>query len=467
MIKQTENMNITGITDENERRLAAECLDFAIREGADKARITLDKSLLNKFATLNGTLDRVSQCLDRTLTFCLFVNGRYGVSSTNRLDENELKDFISKAISEIKMLAPDPCRDLPSKERTEKNARTGKELGLFDEVFGTMTAGKRVKAALEASGYAHRKEEEKNRKDIPSILISEEGEYSDSVSDTYIIDSDGLECRHMETSFEYGVEITLQGPQGDKSGGFWWTASPWLKDFDASGCFEEALGRASAKLNPQFINGGKMNMVVGTEVASKMVTPILNALNGFSIQQENSFLKDSLDKKIFSERMNIEDMGRTAGTAGAKLFDSEGVATVNAPIIKNGMVKKYAVNTYIANKTGLKPTIESFTRIKVLPFAENGSRELTQKDIISLCSEGILVTGFNGGNYNPATGDFSYGIEGFGFKGGKITCPVSGMVITGNFITLWNNLIACGSDSRICSSDRIPTLAFSDVDFSS
>ena len=34
--------------------------------------------------------------------------------------------------------------------------------------------------------------------------------------------------------------------------------------------------------------------------------------------------------------------------------------------------------------------------------------------------EGILVTGFNGGNSNPATGDFSVGVEGFYVKNGEI-----------------------------------------------
>ncbi len=84
------------------------------------------------------------------------------------------------------------------------------------------------------------------------------------------------------------------------------------------------------------------------------------------------------------------------------------------------------------------------------------------------CSgEGILVTGFNGGNSNSSTGDFSYGIEGFAFKDGKICHPVREMLVTGNFLTLWNNLLAAGCDARACSARQIPTLAFKNVDISS
>ena len=40
------------------------------------------------------------------------------------------------------------------------------------------------------------------------------------------------------------------------------------------------------------------------------------------------------------------------------------------------------------------------------------------------------------------------------------------MVITGNFITLWNKLLGAGNDARKCMSKQIPSLAFADVDFS-
>ena len=85
---------------------------------------------------------------------------------------------------------------------------------------------------------------------------------------------------------------------------------------------------------------------------------------------------------------------------------------------------------------------------------------------MKLSGNGILVTGFNGGNCNPVTGDFSFGVEGFAFSKGKLTHPVREMLITGNILELWNNLIAAGSDARPSSRWQIPTLAFEEVSFS-
>ena len=76
------------------------------------------------------------------------------------------------------------------------------------------------------------------------------------------------------------------------------------------------------------------------------------------------------------------------------------------------------------------------------------------------------MTGFNGGNCNPTTGDFSYGVEGFAFRDGKITHPIREMVVTGNMITLWNGILAAGTDARPCTRWQIPTLAFNAADFS-
>ena len=83
-----------------------------------------------------------------------------------------------------------------------------------------------------------------------------------------------------------------------------------------------------------------------------------------------------------------------------------------------------------------------------------------------LHSKKLINSLFNGGNSNAATGDFSYGVEGFAFRGGKIVHPVREMVITGNFMELWNNLAGIGCDARTCMSKIIPSLAFTNVDFS-
>ena len=432
-------------------------LEFALEKGAQQVRLTYSKSVMNLTGILNGEVDKTAYALDQSLQLQLFVDGRFGTFSSNRLEKEEIERFILSAIDTVRMLEPDQFRSLPEPARLVKDALTGKELGLYDPSYEELTSARRKEMALGSSFWSRKEELEKG-----FTVIAEEGEYSDSLFDSITIDSQGLFARHTETSFEIGYEATVEDAHGNHYSNFWWDASPLLEDLQLGTCSKTAIERASAALFPVGIDSCRTNLIVDTECAGKLVTPLLNALGGFAVQQKNSFLADKLGKKIFPESLSIIDLPRVHGETGCRLFDSEGVATKDLPVIENGVVKTFFINTYIGHKIGVEPTIEDATRVKLMPVGEC----VTQEDLLREIGDGILVTGFNGGNSNAATGNFSYGIEGFLIRGGKKVHPVREMLITGDFISLWNNLVATARDARPCMSKLIPTLAFKDVSFS-
>ena len=442
---------------EQEIALARASMEFALESGAQKVRVTLNKSLMELFGMLNGELDKVTHALDRSLQVALFVDGRFGSFSSNRLEEEGLKAFLLDAIDTVRTLEPDPARDLPDPARTAKDALTGKELDLYDPAYEGLTSEKRREFAFSSSIWARKAALEKG-----FTLISEEGEYSDSLFDTVVMDSNGLYARHTETSFEIGYEVTVEDPDGNRYASYWWDATPRLSAILPSleTCSEKAVGRASAQIGPMDHPGGKCTVVVDSECASKFLTPMLSALGGYAVQQKNSFLLDKVGQAVFPERLTILDCPRTPGRTGSRLYDSEGVATQEFPIIDKGVITRYFINTYIAGKTGMAPTVEDATRPMVVPFGGCQTRD----DLLRKMGSGILITGFNGGNSNTSTGDFSYGIEGFAFEDGRITHPVREMLVTGNFIDLWNHLVATADDARLCMSKLIPTLAFENID---
>lgn len=454
---------ITG----EEMALTRECLKFAEAHGASAVRITLTKSVENLVATLDGEIDKVTRCADRSMSIALFADGRYGSFSINKLEREALERFVSEAIETVRMFAPDGFRKLPEPERCCHSAIDGREMGIYDPAWESVTPEDRIRMALEACVSPHAGSAAPHAGLDPAspgyTLVSEEGEYSDSEYDTYIVDSQGLECRHTETSFDYGVEVTIEDAKGNKYSDYWWTAATHLKDYNALDCGATAVRRAAAQIGAEPVKSGRYNMVVGSEVASRLVTPLLNALNANSIQQGNSFLVGSEGKKLFSCGLTLLDEPWRKGESGSKLFDSEGVATVEAPIIKDGVVERYFINTYMSGKMGIPATVEDATRPRLNAWPEQG---LDRNSLMKMCGSGILVTDFNGGNCNMTTGDFSYGISGQVFENGVPVRPVHEMLITGNFLTLWQNLIASGSDFRPCATKLIPSLAFSNVDFS-
>ena len=449
----------------NEIDIAKFCISYAVEHGADAARASLSKSVMDGYTLLNGELDKVTHSADRSVYLYLFVDGRYGTFSTNRLEISELEGFITKAIEMVRMLGEDECRCLPEIERTEKNALTGRELDLYDEAYESSNAEKRFEKAKSISIYGKTEESDKYS------LISEECEYSESVDDNYLVDSQGFEGRHTETMFYCFAETTIKAADGNKYSGFWWEAAQKENGLDCKGCSEKALKKAVGQIGPQKRRSGNYRMVVENNVASRLLSPIVSALNASAIQQKVSFLDESIGKQIFPEGMTLMDMARTPGKSGSRLFDTEGVATKDCPIIEAGKVSRYFVSTYMSKKMDIPATIEDLSRPVMIPYLKGEDLSVEEKEVslqtvLKKCSNGILVTGFNGGNCNPGPGEFSFGVEGFAFSKGKITHPVREMLITGNMIGLWNNLIAAGNDYRPSARWQIGTLAFENVSFS-
>lgn len=447
----------SGTLSDVEVALAEKALVMAREAGASACRVTLSKSVLDLAGTLDGALDKVTHCLDRSLSIVLFVDGRYGSFSTNKLDEEDLGPFIGKAVQTVRLLTEDPHRSLPAPERIARDSVRGDETKCWDpEGYAAVSVDWLVETALADAVTGH-------FEDPGFTLVSEEGELSVTVSESLLLDSNGARCRCKDTLFEYGVEVTLQdNATGEKISGYWWDSSPWLARLDHACCGAIAVKRALAAAGASPAPTGRYTMAVSTECMAKLVTPLTSALGGFALQQRNSFLEESLGKKLFSEKLTLLDEPRVPGVNGARLYDSEGVATLNGPIIGSGTVRTYFINTYMASKMGVAPTVEDAMRPVLVPTRPG----VTLEDWAAEAPEGaIIVDGFNGGNHNGATGDFSYGIEGRIRRGGK-WLPVKEMLITGNFLQLWASVADVLDDARPCSPKSLPSVVFENVDFS-
>lgn len=450
-------MGTKGIINETEINLARRCIDIALAEGADSVRASLSKTISNGINVLDGETDKVTYSEERSILLHVFASGRYGVYSTNRLEYNDLKKFIKDAVGMTELLGEDPCRSLPAKDMKAGGCTEGDELGLEDEEYPEIDSKRKNDIALSVCNSKGKSEGE-------WTLESSEEEYSDSYDDNYIVDSDGFEGRHIETSYAYCTEATIKDRNGNRFSGYWWDASPFFRNADFSAVGAMAISRAAMHINPRSITSGLYGIVVDRSCASRLVSPLLQALDAQNIQQGNSFLAGKDGKKLFSDNLTLYDRPLEYGCPGSRLFDFEGVATKNMDLISDGAVANFLVNTYMAHKTGMAQTVEDVSRPCIRAHICNCSKkEINLEDICRSVGKGLYITDFNGGNCNPATGNFSFGVEGLLIDNGEFVHPVKEMLMTGNMIQLWSRLLGAGSDPRKCARWQIPTLAFEDV----
>lgn len=436
------------ITDNN-KKLAQWAMDYALKNGCQAAKLVLYSNSNASFELRDAKIDKLQQASESGLSISLYVDGKYGSYSTNRLDKKELESFIRNGIDSTRYLAEDEARVLPDSSRYYKGGKP--DLQQFDDKFYNLNPDDKVDIARAAAEEVLGKDER---------IISVGSSYSDGEGASYRLTSNGFEGESKSTWFAVSADVAVKGEGEARPSSSWYDSAMFYDKLIKSGIGTKALERVLKKLGQRKAASGKYTMVLDPMNSGQLLSPLLNALYGSALQQKSSFLLNKLNTKVGSDKLNLMDEPHLIGARGARYFDNEGVATERRPIFENGTLKTYFIDTYNSKKMGVEPTISSPSLLILQP----GNKDLD--GLVADVQKGILVTGFNGGNSNKSTGDFSYGIEGFLIENGKLVQPVNEMNVTGNMITLWSSLVAVGNDPRVSSSWRIPSLVFEGVDFS-
>lgn len=436
------------MTKQEKYTLAHWAIDFALANGANEASVVIANSTGSSIEVRNEKIDKLEQAIEKGLTIRLFVNQRYTTASTNRLNKKELEGFIKQAIEGAQYLSEDEFRQLPAPELYYKGG--GEDLKVYDEAINSVEPEEKIKLV---------KALEKEVLGTDERIISVSTSYYDGYSEKVMVTSNGFEGDAQNTYFSMGASVSVKSGDARPSGG-WYESSISFADLKKQGSGKIALDKALQKIGQQKLKSERLPMLVENEQVQRILSPMISALSGSAIQQNNSFLLNKKGEKVASEKLNITDHPTLVGGRASRHFDGEGMAAIQRPIFEKGILKNYFIDTYYAKKMDVEPTTGGTSNL----IFELGTHDLA--GLIKTLKRGIFVTGFNGGNANPTTGDFSYGIEGFLIEDGKISTPVNEMNITGNMLSLWKNIAEIGNDAEKQASWRTPSIIFNEVDFS-
>ncbi len=437
------------MTKEEQYSITKWVMEHAIQNGAQQARVILYNNNSSQIEVRDEKIDKLQESNRIGMQINLYVDKKYSSISTSRItNKEELGKIIEEAIVGTRYLAEDEFRTLPDPGLYYKG--DGPDLKSVDPKFNSVDPQQKIESAFAL---------EKEVLGTDERIISVSTSYNDGMSGSVMVASNGFEGDSENSYYSLSASVSVTDgtarPQGN-----WYNSSIFSDKLVRKDIGKKALQRAVDRLGQAKIESGKMPMIVENRSAGQVVRPMISALNGSSIQQKQSFLIDMIGEKIGSDLMTIVDDPFIVSGRGSRLFDSEGMATKKRSVIKNGVLKTYYIDTYYGKKMKMEPTTGSTTNLVFKPGEKN------LEGLLSGIDRGILVTGFNGGNSNPVTGDFSYGIEGFLVENGKLIKPVAEMNITGNFKQLWKELVAVGSDADLSRSWRLPSMVFENVDFS-
>ena len=184
-----------------------------------------------------------------------------------------------------------------------------------------------------------------------------------------------------------------------------------------------------------------MPVLFAPEVAQGLIGHLVGAISGSALYRNASFLKDSVDERLFPEWLNLQERPLLKRGAGSASFDSDGVATRQRLIIDQGILTGYVLSSYSARRLGLETTANAggVRNLLLLPGGGND-------DLVREMGQGFLVTEVMGQGVNLVTGDYSRGASGFLVENGQCTMPIDGVTIAGNLRDMFLNIVATGQD---------------------
>jgi PmbA protein len=423
--------------------------ELALAKGAYEAAAGAYRARHVEVAWRDGRVEKVTEATTRGLGLDLYVDGRYASVSTSDLREEALARFVADAVALARTLAPDPYRKLPDPELYRGQADV--ELDLDDPTYGALDAAERRRLA-EAIEVAAR--------GVPGAerILSVTTSAADSRAESALVQTNGFEGTKRGTDFWISAEVTVKDPDGRRP-----------EEYAASGGRHrsaqeppEAVGRRAAERAMSRVGAVKgesavTTLVVDQRASGRLLAALLGPLAASALQQKRSYLEGKLGTAVASPLLDLRDDPLVPRGLGSRLYDSEGIAAKPFTIFEDGVLRSCFVDTYYGRKLGMKPTT---SRSSNLAWKLGAS---SRDALVAQAGEGVLVTGFLGGNSNGTTGDFSLGVRGFRIRNGAITEPVGELNASGNHLELWRRLVAVGNDPYPYSAMRTPTLVFEGV----
>ncbi|MFK7926734.1 MAG: TldD/PmbA family protein [Myxococcota bacterium] len=432
--------------------LAQSVVDRAIALGADEAAATLSSGSHATLVRRDGRVEQATEATSRGLSVSLFVDEKASSHSTSDLRPEALDGFLQKALDATRYLEPDPDQRQPDPELCGRGA-TEDELDQDDPSWLDRTPEQRAKLAeaMEQQLSGLRTDD----------VISGSTWCADGRTTTARVMSNGFSGEHTSAGYSLGGDVTLDEGNGKRPEAGAYYGARHLSDLpDPDHIAAEVMERARERVGAKAIESGTYPMILLNRAAGRMLGMFGGPLSGSSLFEKRSCLDGKVGEAIASKHLTLIDDPLVPRGLGSRPWDGDALAAKKRTIIENGVLQQYYIGVYYGRRLGVDPTTGGRSNWVVPPG------ERSWEDLAKGLDKAILVNSFLGGNANPITGDFSYGIRGVLVENGAVTQSLAEMNVSGNLMTLFHKLSAVGNDPWEWSSARIPSLIFEDIQFS-
>lgn len=204
----------------------------------------------------------------------------------------------------------------------------------------------------------------------------------------------------------------------------------------------------------------KYKVLLDRTCVASLLSCLLSQLNAKSVQKHLSLFEGKIDSQIISKNITITNEPHCT-SASSSSYDADGYPTKEFTLIKNGVLKDYLYSVETANIDNRESngcSIGDGNARLIRPFVKPGKNDFDT--LFKKVNNGLYITSISGLNsgIDGQTLDFSLPCEGYLIKDGKKDKAFSMMIVAGNLLDVFNNVLAIGNESSLKEMKFYPSM---------
>ena len=378
----------------------------------------------------NLTPEKLEFNMTQHLSVTIYHQGNSGHASTSDLSISGLQSTIDHAKTIAKFTEKDPFSGIVDKKLLCQPQR----LDYLYRPWKDFSIEKAIDIAKKCENYGLSNNE----------IFQSEGASVDSFNLIYgLTNSHGFFDVFEQTRHSISAGFVSKDMHGMQQDYAHFTAH----DFDLLPDIAEiaalAITRTLSKRNPQRIKSQKLPIILEPRVAKSLWHHMLSALRGTKQYHKNTFLLDTLGKQITDNNISIIEDPDIVDGIGSQSYDSEGVNKGKNPIIIDGCLSRYLLNSYSGRQLNMETTGNAGGISNIIVHTK---KPATKDDLIKQMNQGIIVHETMGQGANLVTGDYSQGASGYYVEKGQIKYPIDNFSIVSNLAEMLLNIQGISHD---------------------
>ncbi|GHV07614.1 hypothetical protein FACS1894217_08760 [Clostridia bacterium] len=428
----------------NLQKTAEFALEQLKKAGADGAGVSVSNGQTDEINVDAGKFSLMRTTFNSMLNVKAIVGGRKGTATTNRLDDAAIVQAAQNAVDAAKSARPDEAEGI------------AEDAGVHSFCDGPTEIDR-----------------EKLFDRARELVDTVNCEYPKVGLEQFITD-----FKHVDIMY-----LNSNGTQASISHGGYKTSLMFsAREGDITSSFNGA-GAATRDLDTPFIDLATTRTLIAESerqihtkaVEGKFTAPVLVTPNALAELLDSIFenclsdgaiidkvspwinkLQQTVADKNFTMSVNSLDNRMVFG----ERVTADGYISADYDVIRDGVLKSFALSRYGAKKSGFARAANTSGSV-VIKAGDFSVAELTRK-----AGRGLLLNRFSGGAPSP-NGDFS-GVakNSFLIENGIVTDAVSETMISGNLLTMLNNIIGISREIIADGVTVLPWILFDGVTIS-